>query len=52
MFCTQKGGLRASLIFLPLSHLWGWVVGDMQKGVQKTEEMLVKVKDEYCWLLL
>jgi len=24
------------------SHLWGWVVGDMQKGVQKTEEMLVK----------
>lgn len=23
------------------SHLWGWVVGDMQKGVQKTEEMLV-----------
>merc|ERR1712013_857843 len=22
--------------------LWGWVVGDMQKGVQKTEEMLVK----------
>jgi len=24
------------------SHLWGWVVGDMQKGVQKTEEMLTK----------
>ena len=24
----------------------------MQKGVQKTEEMLVKVKDKYYWLLL
>ena len=23
----------------------------MQKGVQKTEEMLVKVKDKYYWLL-
>ena len=22
------------------SHLWGWVMGDMQKGVQKTEMML------------
>jgi len=24
------------------SHLWGWVTGDMQKGVQKTEMMLTK----------
>jgi len=24
------------------SHIWGWVVGDMQKGVQKTEMMLTK----------
>jgi len=24
------------------SHVLGWVVGDMQKGVQKTEEMLTK----------
>ena len=33
--------------FWSLSHLWGWVVGDMQKGVQKTEEMLVKVKQYF-----
>jgi len=24
------------------SHIWGWVVGDMQKGVQKTEMMLTE----------
>lgn len=24
------------------SHIWGWVVGDMQKGVQKTELMLTE----------
>jgi len=24
------------------SHIWGWVTGDIQKGVQKTEMMLMK----------
>ena len=38
------------VIFWSLSHLWGWVVGDMQKGVQKTEEMLVKVEKYSCTL--
>jgi len=33
-FETTGGGLG--------SHIWGWVVGDMQKGVQKTELMLTE----------
>ena len=37
-----EGASTRMVIKLLFSHLWGWVVGDMQKGVQKTEQMLTK----------